>query len=45
VVQWLPHYLKWYFYAFQPAKRRRQTPRREMTSAQSAPQNHGVIDR
>jgi glycosyltransferase involved in cell wall biosynthesis len=28
VMHWLPHYLKWYFYAFQP-KRQRQRPARE----------------
>ena len=26
IMQWLPHYLKWYFYAFQP-KRQSQRPR------------------
>jgi len=28
ILHWLPHYLKWYFYAFQP-KRRSQRPPRE----------------
>lgn len=27
ILHWLPHYLKWYFYAFQPAKQRRRAPR------------------
>ena len=27
VLHWLPHYLKWYFYAFQPARQRGRAPR------------------
>jgi len=29
VLHWLPHYLKWYFYAFQPARRSARAPRRD----------------
>jgi hypothetical protein len=27
VLHWLPHYLKWYFYAFQKARQRGRAPR------------------
>jgi dolichol-phosphate mannosyltransferase len=36
VLHWLPHYLKWYFYAFQPKRRPARTPRRD--SANTAPE-------
>lgn len=26
VMQWMPHYLKWYFYAFRPKLRAERTP-------------------
>jgi dolichol-phosphate mannosyltransferase len=32
VVQWLPHYLKWYFHAYQPAKKNQRTPIRSPQS-------------
>jgi glycosyltransferase involved in cell wall biosynthesis len=27
IMQWLPHYLKWYFYAFQPKRQKQRAPR------------------
>jgi len=29
VLQWLPHYLKWYFFAFQPVRQRNRAPREQ----------------
>jgi dolichol-phosphate mannosyltransferase len=37
VLHWLPHYLKWYFYAFQPKRHLARTPRRD--SAETAPES------
>ncbi len=43
VLHWLPHYLKWYFYAFQPARHRTRTPHRESHEA-AAPEDHHAAD-
>jgi dolichol-phosphate mannosyltransferase len=45
VMHWLPHYLKWYFYAFRPAKRTRPARPRELASPQSASESHRVTQR
>ncbi len=29
ILHWLPHYLKWYFYAFQPVRQRSRAPREQ----------------
>jgi len=36
VLHWLPHYLKWYFYAFQPATRQGSRAPREPGAAKQA---------
>src|SRR5579863_5497851 len=35
IMQWLPHYLKWYFYAFQPKRRKTHTRRENSSSKQT----------
>ncbi len=40
VLHWMPHYLKWYFYAFRPARRASQTVRRDaLSSSEAGPEN------
>ncbi len=39
VLHWLPHYLKWYFYAFRP-KRASRAPQRNAASPSAAADNH-----
>ena len=39
VMHWLPHYLKWYFYAFQP-KRAAHAPQRDTARPSAASDNH-----
>ena len=36
VLHWLPHYLKWYFYAFRPARRFPRAPIRQRTASGEA---------
>jgi hypothetical protein len=36
VLHWLPHYLKWYFYAFQPKRRPPRTQPREVSPTSAA---------
>jgi len=39
--KWLPHYLKWYFYAFQPRRNQRR-PARSDSTAQPEPTAHSL---
>ena len=40
--KWLPHYLKWYFYAFQPRRKREQTARDGNTPQPPEPIGHSL---
>jgi dolichol-phosphate mannosyltransferase len=35
VMHWLPHYLKWYFYAFQPARHKKRVTREDRAAKQA----------